>query len=191
MDNVLKEFFNNYAAFSEHELAIIAKHFKQKSIKKGNYLLKEGEVCKDIVLVKKGCLRLYYLHEGVEVSVWFAFQKSSAIEMYSFISGKPTGYFIQAIEECEIIYLPKTDLNKLLKQLPKLETLMRKFWEDVILNLLTRFTALQKDSAKKRYLDLMKQPEYLAKIPQKYLASFIGVTPSTLSRIRKKMANID
>lgn len=191
MDNVLKDFFYNYADFSEQELALIAKHFKSKYVKKGDYILKEGEICKDIIILKKGCLRLYYLNEGVEVSVWFAFEKSSAIEIYSFISGKPTGYFIQSIEDSEIIYLPKTALNKLLKQLPKLETLMRKFWEDVILNLLTRFTALQKDSAKKRYLDLMKQPEYLAKIPQKYLASFIGVTPSTLSRIRRKMANVN
>ncbi|HOZ87282.1 MAG TPA: Crp/Fnr family transcriptional regulator [Bacteroidia bacterium] len=187
MESVLKDFFNNYTDFSEKDLALISGHFKPKSIKKGKYTLKEGEVCKDLLLLKKGCLRLYYLHEGVEVSVWFAFEKSSAIEMYSFISGKPSSYFIQAIEDCEIIYLPKAELNKLLKQVPEMETLMRKFWEDVILNLLTRFTALQKDSAMTRYLHLMKHPEYLAKIPQKYLASFIGVTPSTLSRIRRRI----
>jgi CRP/FNR family transcriptional regulator, anaerobic regulatory protein len=64
---------------------------------------------------------------------------------------------------------------------------MRKFWEDVILNLIKRFTALQTDSAEKRYLELLKKPDYLATIPQKYLASFIGVTPTSLSRIRKKI----
>ena len=64
---------------------------------------------------------------------------------------------------------------------------MRNFWEDVILNLVDRFTALQKDSAAKRYLDLLNKPAYLETIPQKYLASFIGVTPTSLSRIRKKI----
>ncbi|MGZ8553446.1 MAG: hypothetical protein ACXWV8_08570 [Chitinophagaceae bacterium] len=65
--------------------------------------------------------------------------------------------------------------------------MMRNFWEDVILNLINRFTALQKDSAEKRYLDLLNKPGYLEMIPQKYLASFIGVTPTSLSRIRKQI----
>ena len=64
---------------------------------------------------------------------------------------------------------------------------MRNFWEDVILNLINRFTALQKDSAEKRYLDLLNKPAYLETIRQKYLASFIGVTPTSLSRIRKQI----
>ncbi|MEZ4829052.1 MAG: hypothetical protein R3C61_22615 [Bacteroidia bacterium] len=72
-------------------------------------------------------------------------------------------------------------------QMPVLEKTMRRFWEDVIQNLLTRFTALQKDSAEKRYLSLMNQPGYLQRIPQKYLASYIGVTPTSLSRIRRNI----
>lgn len=68
-----------------------------------------------------------------------------------------------------------------------MQELMRKFWEDVILNLLQRFTALQRDSAEQRYLDLLNKPELLQSIPQKYLASFIGVTPTSLSRIKKNI----
>ena len=64
---------------------------------------------------------------------------------------------------------------------------MRRFWEDAILTLIERFTALQKDSAEKRYLDLLNKPTYQEAIPQKYLASFIGVTPTSLSRIRKQI----
>ena len=66
-----------------------------------------------------------------------------------------------------------------------MESIMRAFWEDVILNLLQRFTALQKDTAEERYLKLANQPKYLQRIPQKYLASYIGVTPTSLSRIRR------
>lgn len=130
---------------------------------------------------------MYYLKDDIEVSVWFAFQHSSAIEIYSFISGKPSDYFLQAIEDSEVLYLPKAELDKLYKNQPKMQEMMRNFWEDVLLNLINRFTALQKDSAEKRYLDILAKPSYLKIIPQKYLASFIGVTPTSLSRIRKQI----
>ena len=161
--------------------------FKSKTISKGNFLLKQNATCKDLVFVEKGCLRLYYIKDEIEVSVWFAFQHSSAIEIYSFISGNPSNYFLQAIEDSEVLYLPKTELNKLYQSQPGMQEMMRNFWEDVILNLINRFTALQTDSAEKRYLDLLNKPAYLESIPQKYLASFIGVTPTSLSRIRKKI----
>jgi len=187
VSNDLKIFLNQYANFSDRELEIITSQFIKKSVKKNTYLLNEGETCKDLAFVQKGCLRLYYLKEDIEVSVWFAFPQSSAIEIYSFISGSPSNYFLQAIEDTEVLYLPKTELTKLYSHQPKMQEMMRKFWEDVILNLLERFTALQTDSAEKRYIELLKKPDYLEAIPQKYLASFIGVTPTSLSRIRKKI----
>ncbi len=183
----LKTFLNQYADFSKIELESIVSRFKNKSIKKNGYLLYQGDTCKDLVFVRRGCLRLYYLKEDIEISVWFAFPQSSAIEIYSFISERPSNYFLQAIEDTDVFYLPKTELVNLYNHHPKMQEMMRKFWEDVILNLLERFTSLQTDSAEKRYLELLKKPAYLATIPQKYLASFIGVTPTSLSRIRKQI----
>lgn len=187
MVNNLKKFISQYITLSDPELDEIANRFKFKAVKKNDYLLKQGGVCKDLVVVQKGCLRLFYLKDEIEVSVWFAFQQSSAIEMYSFIGEKPSNYFLQAIEDSEVHYLPKTELVKLYQHQPKMQEMMRNFWEDVILNLINRFTALQTDSAEKRYLDLLGKPGYIETIPQKYLASFIGVTPTSLSRIRKKI----
>ncbi len=189
MNSDLKIFIKKYADFSDTELDNIGNKFKSKLVKKNDYLLRQGDTCKDLVFVQKGCLRLYYLKEDIEVSVWFAFQHSSAIEIYSFISENPSDYFLQAIEDSEVLYLPKKDLNKLYQDHPKMQEMMRNFWEDVILNLINRFTALQKDSAEKRYLDLLNKPDYLKTIPQKYLASFIGVTPTSLSRIRKQLTH--
>lgn len=187
MSNNLQKFISKYVKLSDIELEDISNKFKRKAIKKNNYLLRQGDTCKDLVFVLKGCLRLYYMKDDIEISVWFAFPQSSAIEIYSFISGNPSHYFLQAIEDSEILYLTKTELNKLYKQQPKMQEMMKNFWEDVILNLIDRFTALQKDSAEKRYLDLLNKPDYLNTIPQKYLASFIGVTPTSLSRIRKQI----
>ncbi len=183
----LKKFFNDYVPLPDVELDDIVSKFKKKKIKKNEFLLMQGEICKDLIFVQNGCLRLYYLQEDVEVSVWFALKHSSAIEIYSFISETPTNNYLQAIEDSEIFYLPKIELNKLYQTHPKMQEMMRKFWEDVILHLLERFTALQRDSAEKRYLDLLNKPELLQTIPQKYLASFIGVTPTSLSRIKKNI----
>lgn len=183
----LKKFIKEYVHLSEEELNVIANKFKRKKIKKNEYLLKAGEVCKDLIFVQSGSIRLYYLQEDVEVSVWFALAHSSAVEMYSFISETPTNNFLQAIEDSEILYLPKIELNILYEQYPKMQEMMRKFWEDVILHLLERFTALQRDSAEQRYLDILDKPELMQTIPQKYLASFIGVTPTSLSRIKKNI----
>ena len=190
MDTSLKKFITKYVSLSEVELDDVASKFIQKAVKKNDYLLKQGNTCKDLVFVQKGCLRLYYIKDDIEVSVWFAFPQSSAIEIYSFISENPSNYFLQAIEDSEVLYLPKTQLNKLYQSQPKMQEMMRNFWEDVILNLVNRFTALQTDSAEKRYLDLLAQPDYFATIPQKYLASFIGVTPTSLSRIRKQITTL-
>jgi CRP-like cAMP-binding protein len=190
MNTDLKKFISRFVTLSDAELEEIAGKFKSKVVKKNSYVLKEGDTCRDFVFVQKGCLRLYYVKDDIEVSVWFAFQHSSAIEIYSFISENPSDYFLQAIEDSEVLYIPKTELKKLYQYQPKMQEMMRNFWEAVLLDVIGRFTALQKDSAEKRYLDLLNTTNYLETIPQKYLASFIGVTPTSLSRIRKNILTL-
>lgn len=187
MTDQLKIFISNYVSMDEAELDYIAGLFQPRKLKKNEFLLQQGTVCTDLVFVQEGCLRLYYIHEEVDISVWFAFANSSAIDIYSFISEKPSVYFLQAIEDSEVWYLPKAELLKLYQTHPKMQEMMRSFWEDAVLNLIDRFTALQRDTAEQRYLDLLAKPAYMQKIPQKYLASFIGVTPTSLSRIRKNI----
>jgi len=187
MSTNLKKFISRFVTVSGEEMEEITGKFKRKRVKKNDYVLRQGDTCKDFVFVDKGCLRLYYVKDGIEVSVWFAFQPSSAIEVYSFISEKPSDYFLQAIEDSEVLFLPKTELKKMYQSHPKMQEMMRNYWEAVLLDLISRFTALETDSAEKRYLDLINNTDYLGNIPQKYLASFIGVTPTSLSRIRKKI----
>ena len=187
MPTGLKKFISRFVTLSDDELDEITDKFKRKVIKKNDFVLRQGDTCKDFVFVDKGCLRLYYVKDGIEVSVWFAFQPSSAIEIYSFISEKPSNYFLQAIEDSEVLSLPKTELKKIYQSHPKMQEMMRNFWEAVLLDLISRFTALETDTAEKRYMDLLNNTDYLGTLPQKYLASFIGVTPTSLSRIRKKL----
>src|SRR5258706_10843213 len=120
MNTDLKRFITNYVSLPDAELEDITSKFNTKLVRKNNYLLRQGDTCKDLVFVQKGCLRLYYLKDDIEVSVWFAFHQSSAIEIYIFFSENPSNYFLQAIEDSEVLYLPKTDLNKLYQYQPKM-----------------------------------------------------------------------
>ena len=187
MSEDLRKFLAKYVALTADESTEIISLFRTRKIKKNEYLLKEGEVCNDLVFVQEGCLRLFYMAGETEISVWFAFQHSSAIDICSFISGLPSKNYLQAVEDSVVYYLAKADLQRLYQTQPKMQEMMRSFWEDSILTLIDRFSALQRDSAEQRYLHLLAKPPYLQKIPQKYLASFIGVTPTSLSRIRKKI----
>lgn len=185
MDPALRNFFSQYGSLPPEGMAELGKRFQTRAVRKGECLMEPGQVCDRIYFVRSGCLRLYYIADKVDVTVWFSFEHNSAIELSSFLSGAPSDYYLEAIEDSELLFLLKTELTELYAHIPELQQTMRVFWEDVILHLLKRFTALQKDSAEKRYLDLMDQPIYLQRIPQKYLASYIGVTPTSLSRIRR------
>ena len=190
MTDELRNFLSGYIKLQHSDLDEISNKFKKIVIKKNDFLLQEGEICKDVAFVQTGCLRLYYVADGLEISVWFSFKNSSAIEINSFISGRPSMYFIQAIKDSEVYCLSKPALNKLYANVPGMQEMMRKFWEDAVINILERFTSLQKTSAEHRYAALLKKPGYLQTIPQKYLASFIGITPTSLSRLRKKAGKI-
>lgn len=187
MSTALKTFISRFVTLPEDELEEIAGRFKRKVVKKNEYIFRQGDTSRDFIFVDKGCLRLYYVKDGVEISVWFAFHPSSAIEVFSFISEQPSNYFMQAIEDSEVLILSKAELKKLYKTHPGMNEMMRNFWEAVLLDLISRFTAMETDSAEKRYMDLLNNTNYLERLPQKYLASFIGVTPTSLSRIRKKI----
>ena len=187
MTTELNNFIKSFVELTDKELLSITSCFTIKTIKKGKYLLKAGQVCKDFVFVKTGCIRMFYLSDTIEVSAWFSLAGSGAMEVQSFISESPSICFLQTIEDSEIYILSKTKLENLYLTEPKTQELMRKIWELALVMIIPRFSSLQNDTAEKRYLDLMRNPELMRQIPQKHLASFIGITPTSLSRIRKKI----
>jgi len=188
MNNDLHTFLSQFVNFSPNELEAISAQFITRTIKKNAFLLKAGEVSKDFIFVKSGCIRMYYLSNGIEISAWFSLNQSIAMEVQSFISQCPSVCYLQATEQSEVAVLQRSRLEKLYQVEPKMQELMRKIWEAALVLVIPRFLSLQNDSAEKRYLDLIQNPELIQQIPQKYLASFIGVTPTSLSRIRKKIA---
>lgn len=183
----LNLFIRSFVDLTDKELLSITSCFIPKTVKKGKYLLNAGDICKDFIFVKTGCIRMFYLSDQIEVSAWFSLDNSIAMEIQSFLSQSPSICHLQSIEDSEIYILSKTKLEDLYITQPKTQELMRKIWEAALVMVIPRFSSLQNDTAEKRYLNLIKNPELMQQIPQKYLASFIGVTPTSLSRIRKNI----
>jgi CRP-like cAMP-binding protein len=186
MNNHLLTFVKNTIPLSDQVAEAFAEKFKTKKIGKGSLLLRPGDNCKDFIFVNTGILRFYIITDGVEVSVWFAFAGNVGSEIQSLLSGQPTQFFVEAIEDCQLLLLPKTELEKACTQNPLWHEFLKKIWEETIIYMIERLVSFQYKSAHKRYSDLLQDPDYLQQIPQKYLASYLGITPTSLSRLRRK-----
>ncbi len=187
MDHTLRIFFGQYGEIQDRDLDELKACARKKTVSKGSFLLREGEICRNFYLVISGSFRLYYLKDGLDTSVWFSLKNNSSIELYSYISESPSDYFIECIEDADVIIISKTDIDSLCRKSSTIDTLFKCFWQDVVQNLVNRLTSLQKYSAEERYLKLIENTDYLNQIPQKYIASYIGVTTTSLSGIKRNI----
>ena len=149
-------------------------------------LLKSGSVANEIFFVEKGVCRSYYLKEGNEITTWFTFENDFTTSFYSFISNEPSNETIELLEDSILIVLKFDDLNSLIEKYPAFNQLYRKVLE---LNFVRQEKLLTErfSTAKEKYENLItKFPGILQRIPLMYIASYLGITQSTLSRIRRK-----
>lgn len=149
-------------------------------------LIKSGFIAKRIFFVEKGAIRSYHLKDGNEIATWFTFENEFITSFYSFISSEPSHETIELLEDSILHALTFDDLNALTIKYPEINHLYRKVLE---LNFVKQEKKLNErfDSAKDKYQNLMsKYPEILQRVPLGYIASYLGITQSTLSRIRKK-----
>lgn len=144
-----------------------------------------------ISFVVKGCVREYYLNEQTEeVVVWFGLEKDIAVSLPSFISQQPSHTAIQAIEPTKVIQVSRADLYQLYDQFHEIERLGRIIAEHYLMNSDAYIKELQTQNAAERYQHLMEQkPQILQRVPLSMVASFLGISGETLSRIRAKRAN--
>ena len=186
MNEAFRQYLHTHEPLTEAEFSLIAAHLNSRHLGRGEYLLQVGQVCRDFIFVEQGCLR-YVLPAEIDLTVWLAFPNNFGSEAQSFLSGQPSRFYVEAIDDTKLVFLPKTSLETLYQHIPKLHVLVRKIWEEGIVDMIERMVSLQADPAPKRYLDLVQNSDYLQRIPQKYLASYLGVTPSSLSRIRRQI----
>jgi CRP-like cAMP-binding protein len=172
------------------EAELLKQFFTLKKVRKRQYMLNEGEVCKYNLFVAKGLLRAFGVEEnGYEQVVQFAVEGWWISDLNSFFSGDVAVYNIEALEDCELLLLTRQSMDKMLEKLPKMERYFRLLMQNHIVALRQRIIASQRHSAEERYIRLIEGfPTILARVPQQYIASYLGMTPETLSRVRKQIS---
>lgn len=161
-----------------------------KTLNKKDYLLKQGDVCNKITYINSGCLRAFYNVDGIENTIQFFFDDSWYTDYASFLTGNPSVENMQALEPTEVVQFKKTDLYKYYDLYPVFERVGREMAENAFLSISKLNQMLTNEEPEERYLNLLKQrPEVVEKIPQHYIASYLGVKPESLSRIRKRIMN--
>lgn len=176
-------------AFTQDEQAIIKTYLTPKKLRKKQYLLQEGDVCKVIAFVEKGTLREYSISEnGAEHIIQFALEGWTISDLYSFLTGEPATYNIDALENSELVLISKAAQEELLKKVPKYETYTRLQLTGAYLAMQKRVTSIISLSLEQRYANLTSvYPNIIQRVPQHMIASYMGLTPETLSRVRRKM----
>ncbi len=140
--------------------------------------------CRTVYIVQTGCARIFYFKNGIDITEHFAFENEIIVRAESLFLKKPTSKGIQAIDQTSMLAIDSESLFNLYDQFHDLERLFRLIFEKEYVNTVRRIESLQFKTAKERYLELLESTDYVQKIPLKYIASYLGITQVSLSRIR-------
>lgn len=191
MFEVLFKKLDEKIELTEEEKQLCKSFFTPKKIRKRQYVLQEGDVCKYIAFVEKGMLRSYTIDEkGNEHIMQFAFEGWWIADQFSFLTGEPATYTIDAIEDSELLLLSRQAEEQLLSKMPKFERYFRILLQNSLIATQRRLIGSLSQTAEERYTSLVGScPTIPQRVPQHMMASFLGITPETLSRIRKQLAS--
>jgi len=183
----LFKYFEKFLLLSEESKKSINKICSFSSIPKNQELQPIGHTCRTVYFIKKGIARIYYYKEGIDITEYFAFENNIIARAESLFTGKPSKKGIQVLEDSEIIAINATQLYKLYDDFPQIERLFRLIFESAYVDTIHRIESIQFCSAKERYLALLHETELVNRIPLKHIASYLGVTQVSLSRIRASL----
>ncbi|VXC07578.1 Cyclic nucleotide-binding protein [Flavobacterium sp. 9AF] len=189
MEDILKLFFEKFKDLNDEETDAIAAHTELKNFKKGDIILEQGKDCNKCYFILKGCVRKYQVIDAKERTTGFFLEGNPIIFYSSYINKKPSEYYLSCLEDCTVLIGTREQELELHKKYPNIEnnliySLMLQDYEKVE----NYNSLLNSYKPEERYLMLMKtQPELFNRIPLLHIASFLGVTPESYSRIRKRI----
>ncbi len=186
----LIDYFNKILALDNDEIAYVEDVFQERRVKRRQFILQEGELCKHSTFVVEGCFRMYYVDvNGKEHNLQFAIENWWIGDIGSFYSGEPSKLNIEAIENSIILQSKKEDQLKLFVDYSKFNRIFRVLAENAMVGLQNRTIQNISSSAEERYLDFLnRHPQLFNRISNVQIASYLGVTPEFLSAIRKNIA---
>jgi len=186
----LIEHFQKYLLLKEAEMEMIADKASYRKIKRRQMILQEGFACRHYFFVVDGCFRMYGVDEkGAEHNIQFAAENDWIADISSFHSQKSSNLFIEAIEASEIVQIEREDLYFLYQNVPKLDRIFKVIIENKFVELQNRVLQNISSTALQRYLNFLEQyPTLASRLPNIQIASYLGITPEFLSKIRKDLA---
>ncbi len=188
MENKLLNYFSRIMPITKEEADAIAATMVIKHYKKGDVLLKEGQISTEAYFVLEGCVRQYYIIDGEERTANFFTEEQWVISLNSFSNNLPSNHYMACATDCYLVVGNREKEEDLYRRFPKLETISRKVMEKVFAEQQELMSTYTTDTPEQRYVKLLNsRPELFQKIPQYQIASYIGVKPESLSRIRKRI----
>lgn len=185
--NNFSNFIKSKIGIDKADLEIICSHFKIKQVKKGQLILKRGQIAYQYFYINSGALRFFFGEFEEQLTAWLVFRNEFFTEISSLNPQKPTRFNIEAIEDTELIYIDMADMEKLYKQFPVWQEFGRITWEAMAVRMIDQIINFQTLSAEERYLALITNSKIAQRVPVKQIASYLGITPNALSRIRKNL----
>jgi CRP-like cAMP-binding protein len=191
--NLLLSNILRHISLTPEEITFFTSLCKSKPVKNGEFLLREGNICKYESFVVSGCLKTYYLDEnGFEHIIDFSIEEWWADDLYSLLTQTPSKSNIKAIEDTDIVQISKPDLELLYQRIPKFERFFRILFQNAYITQREQINQALSASAEERYIFFMKQKPYAEKrFSQKDIASYIGVTPQFLSALKKRLGQVN
>ncbi|KAF2337115.1 Crp/Fnr family transcriptional regulator [Flavobacterium daemonense] len=186
------QFRNKFLLTDEKWLEYI-NYFNRIEVPSKTTLLEEGEVSKKLFIIERGCIRVWFNNNGKDLTTQFFFENQSVASIESFIKKTPSPVVVETIEVSVLWWIHKNDLDKILEEIKEIPEL-----RDVLINMLFQrtfdymkyFVSFIKDSPTQRYLNLIEErPQIIQRVPQHYIASYLGVTTVHLSRIKSKLVH--
>lgn len=187
MQDILFDFISKYVSLTEEEKNALLSLDLFHSVKKGTVLLKEGQKSQEIYFVLKGCIRVYYIIDGEEKTTAF-YTEMESLTPHCVINKAPSDYFIGCVED-SILLVSNTDMSvEVNRKFPKFDTMCRMLSEELLAKKQIDFDEFKTSSPEQRYLNLIqKRPDLIQRVPQHQLASYLGIKPQSLSRLRARV----
>jgi CRP-like cAMP-binding protein len=181
--------FNKYAKITQEDFGMIESVLVKRFVKKRRTLLMEGDISRYLYFVEKGALRSYTTDmHGTDHVVQLVIEDHWVSDLSSFVTQTPGKINIEAIEDSELLLLPHLELENLFEQIPPLERYFRHLYQRAYVSLQQRYNSAVSNTAEDRYRLLISEfPQIATRIPLIYIASYLGITPESLSRIRKQI----
>ncbi|MFM6984964.1 MAG: Crp/Fnr family transcriptional regulator [Chitinophagaceae bacterium] len=181
----LIDYFNSMSPVSSEAAEAVSKLVQVIPLKKYAELQPIGHTCKTIYFLKKGVARIYYFKDDIDITESFSFENSIVVRYESLFNGQPSRKAIQVLEDSEVVSINAPKFFQLFDSFPELEKVFNAIIRQALIDNICRIESIQFHSAEERYNALIKEsPDVIKRIPLKYIASFLGITPVSLSRIR-------